>query len=55
MTDYMRMVAACTERDRQGVIDMSVKLGFLTGREGPAGLERLLQPALLLGPYAPPY
>lgn len=31
--DYMRMVAACAERDKQGVIEMSTKLGFLTGEQ----------------------
>jgi hypothetical protein len=30
--DYLRMVHACAERDRQQVVDMSVQLGFLTGR-----------------------
>lgn len=36
------MVAACAERDRQGVIDMSTRLGFLTG-----GHERALSCAPL--------
>ena len=29
--NYLRMVHACAERERQTVIDMSRKLGFLTG------------------------
>jgi hypothetical protein len=29
--NYLRMVHACAERDRQQVVDMSVQLGFLTG------------------------
>jgi aarF domain-containing kinase len=29
--NYLRMVYACAERDRQQVVDMSVQLGFLTG------------------------
>lgn len=32
--NYLRMVHACAERDRQQVVDMSVQLGFLTGEEG---------------------
>ena len=33
--DYMRMVVACAERDRETLIDASVALGFLTGDESP--------------------
>lgn len=29
--DYLNMVRACAERDKQGVIDCSTRLGFLTG------------------------
>ena len=29
--NYLGMVKACAEKDRQGVIDSSTKLGFLTG------------------------
>ena len=29
--DYLNMVRACAEQDRQGVIDWSTRLGFLTG------------------------
>jgi hypothetical protein len=29
--NYLLMVAACAERDRQTVLDQSMKLGFLTG------------------------
>jgi len=32
-TEYLKMVVACANRDEQGVIDSSVKLGFLTGDE----------------------
>ena len=32
-TEYLKMVDACANRDEQGVIDSSVKLGFLTGDE----------------------
>lgn len=31
--NYLRMVHACAQRDRQRVVDMSVALGFLTGKE----------------------
>jgi aarF domain-containing kinase len=31
VADYLAMVAACAERDREGVIAQSQKLGFLTG------------------------
>jgi hypothetical protein len=41
--NYLRMVHACAERDRQQVVDMSVQLGFLTG-----GLTVLLLHCYLL-------
>jgi aarF domain-containing kinase len=31
--EYLKMVVACAEKNRQGVIESSVKLGFLTGNE----------------------
>jgi len=31
--DYLRMVVACAEGDRQGLVDASVALGFLSGDE----------------------
>ncbi|KAG2446128.1 hypothetical protein HXX76_000725 [Chlamydomonas incerta] len=53
VTDYMRMVAACTERDRQGVIDMSVKLGFLTGDESEVMMDAHTQAGFIVGvPFA---
>ena len=33
--DYMRMVVACAERDRETLIEASIALGFLTGDESP--------------------
>ncbi len=30
--NYLSMVKACAERDRDGVIDYSTRLGFLTGK-----------------------
>ena len=35
--DYMEMVKGCADRDHAKVIDMSVKLGFLTGDESKVG------------------
>jgi predicted unusual protein kinase regulating ubiquinone biosynthesis (AarF/ABC1/UbiB family) len=35
VADYLRMVRACAEQDRQEVIERSTRLGFLTG-----GLQR---------------
>ena len=31
--EYLKMVVACAERDREGVLESSIKLGFLTGEE----------------------
>ncbi len=33
VTDYLHMVRACAERDRQEVVERSTRLGFLTGEE----------------------
>ncbi|KXZ56495.1 hypothetical protein GPECTOR_1g443 [Gonium pectorale] len=53
--DYLRMVAACAERDRQGVIDMSVKLGFLTGDESEVMMDAHTQAGFVVGvPFAAP-
>ena len=39
VTDYLHMVRACAERDRQQVVERSTRLGFLTGEKagGQAG------------------
>ncbi|GIL43531.1 hypothetical protein Vafri_1235 [Volvox africanus] len=51
--DYLRMVGACAERDRQGVIDMSIKLGFLTGDESEVMMEAHSQAGFVVGvPFA---
>lgn len=34
-SDYLHMVKACAERDRQQVVERSTSLGFLTGALGP--------------------
>lgn len=39
MDRYLRMVHACAERDRRGVVNMSVALGFLTGRQGVGAMS----------------
>lgn len=38
--DYLKMVAACAEKDKQGVIDLSTRLGFLTGDESQVRCAR---------------
>ena len=51
--DYLRMVVACAEKDKQGIVDASVALGFLTGVRGRGGdpsnhpLTSFLMPSLL--------
>ncbi|GLI68746.1 hypothetical protein VaNZ11_013238 [Volvox africanus] len=51
--DYLRMVGACAERDRQGVIEMSIKLGFLTGDESEVMMEAHSQAGFVVGvPFA---
>lgn len=47
--DYLRMVLACANCDRDAVIEMSRRLGFLTGRESEAMLEAHVQAGFLVG------
>ena len=47
--EYMRMVHACAERDRQGVLDASTNLGFLTGDESRAMLDAHVEAAFIVG------
>lgn len=54
--DYLRMVRACAERDRDSVIDFSTRLGFLTGeaaRTAPRAHAPRLARAFALRPAAP--
>lgn len=51
--EYLRMVHACAERDRQGVIDSSIRLGFLTGDESRAMLDAHVEAGFIVGePFA---
>ncbi|KAI3693833.1 hypothetical protein L1987_76786 [Smallanthus sonchifolius] len=53
--DYLRMVVACANCDREGVIEMSKRLGFLSGKESEVMLEAHVQAAFVVGlPFAKP-
>lgn len=53
--DYLRMVVACANCDRDGVIEMSQRLGFLTGKESEIMLEAHVQAGFVVGlPFAKP-
>ncbi|KAL8253928.1 hypothetical protein R6Q59_032149 [Mikania micrantha] len=53
--DYLRMVVACSNCDREGVIKMSQRLGFLSGKESDIMLEAHVQAAFVVGlPFAKP-
>lgn len=47
--EYLRMVYACAIRDRQGVIDSSIKLGFLTGDESVDFLNAHVEAGFVIG------
>ncbi|CAA2959734.1 ABC transporter 1, mitochondrial [Olea europaea subsp. europaea] len=51
--DYLRMVVACANGDREAVIEMSRRLGFLTGMESEVMLEAHVQAGFVVGlPFA---
>ncbi|KAG8348356.1 putative ABC1 protein [Trypanosoma vivax] len=51
--DYLEVVAAAARKDRKGVIDISIKLGFLTGNEMREMLDAHAESVVLLGlPFA---
>eukprot|EP00879_Flechtneria_rotunda_P006145 GHRR01006461.1.p1 GENE.GHRR01006461.1~~GHRR01006461.1.p1 ORF type:complete len:813 (+),score=305.37 GHRR01006461.1:22-2460(+) len=51
--NYLRMVHACAERDRQTMLDMSVQLGFLTGDESAVMLDAHTEAGFVVGlPFA---
>ncbi|EEE54439.1 hypothetical protein OsJ_01512 [Oryza sativa Japonica Group] len=53
--DYLRMVVACANKDRAGVLEMSRRLGFLTGEEPEVMLDAHVQAAFIVGvPFAKP-
>ncbi|KAL5539848.1 hypothetical protein UlMin_045469 [Ulmus minor] len=47
--DYLRMVLACANGDRDGVIEMSRRLGFLTGMESEVMVEAHVQAGFVVG------
>ncbi|XP_062209489.1 protein ABC transporter 1, mitochondrial-like isoform X2 [Phragmites australis] len=47
--DYLHMVLACANRDRAGVLDMSCRLGFLTGEESEVMQDAHVQAAFIVG------
>ena len=50
---YIEMVKACGDRDRDNVIKYSIALGFLTGDESPVMLDAHVEAAILVGkPFA---
>ena len=54
--EYMRMVSACAERDRQGMLDASLKLGFLTGDESRQMLDAHVEAGFIVGePFSAQY
>ncbi|CAK9182320.1 unnamed protein product [Ilex paraguariensis] len=53
--DYLRMVLACANSEREAVIEMSERLGFLTGMESEIMLEAHVQAAFVVGlPFSKP-
>ncbi|KAG2588415.1 protein ABC transporter 1, mitochondrial-like [Panicum virgatum] len=53
--DYLRMVVACANKDRASVLEMSRRLGFLTGEEPEVMLEAHVQAAFIVGvPFSKP-
>lgn len=53
--DYLRMVVACANGDRESAIEMSRRLGFLTGMENEIMLDAHVQAAFIVGmPFAKP-
>ncbi|XP_050363525.1 protein ABC transporter 1, mitochondrial [Argentina anserina] len=53
--DYLRMVVACANSDRDTVLEMSKRLGFLAGSESEVMLEAHVQAGFVVGlPFAKP-
>ncbi|KAF2324978.1 hypothetical protein GH714_022052 [Hevea brasiliensis] len=53
--DYLRMVVACANSERDAVIEMSRRLGFLTGMESEIMLDAHVQAGLIVGlPFSKP-
>ncbi|KAI3437965.1 hypothetical protein D9Q98_000409 [Chlorella vulgaris] len=49
VSEYLSMVAACADKDRQQVIDSSTKLGFLTGDESAVMMDAHVEAGYLVG------
>ncbi|XP_026457344.1 protein ABC transporter 1, mitochondrial-like isoform X1 [Papaver somniferum] len=53
--DYLRMVIACSKCDRDGVIEMSNRLGFLAGNEEDVMVDAHVQAGFVVGlPFSKP-
>ncbi|XP_038682776.1 protein ABC transporter 1, mitochondrial-like [Tripterygium wilfordii] len=53
--DYLRMVVACANGDRDGVIEMSKRLGFMTGMESEIMIDAHVQAGFIVGlPFSKP-
>lgn len=53
--DYLRMVFACANNDREAVIELSQRLGFLTGEESEIMMETHVQAGFVVGlPFSKP-
>lgn len=53
--DYLRMVIACANKDREAAITMSRRLGFLTGEESEVMLDAHVQAGFIVGlPFSKP-
>ncbi|KAE9618874.1 putative cadmium-transporting ATPase [Lupinus albus] len=53
--DYLRMVLACANSDSDGVVEMSRRLGFLTGMESDVMLDAHIQAGFIVGlPFSRP-
>ncbi|CAM6037730.1 unnamed protein product [Sphagnum compactum] len=53
--DYLEMVLACANRDQAQVIELSIRLGFLTGKESKVMLDAHTEAAFVVGlPFSRP-
>ncbi|KAH0728799.1 hypothetical protein KY284_004664 [Solanum tuberosum] len=53
--DYLRMVFACANNDREAIIKLSQRLGFLTGEESEIMMETHVQAGFVVGlPFSKP-
>ncbi|PHU30351.1 hypothetical protein BC332_02444 [Capsicum chinense] len=53
--DYLRMVFACSNNDREAIIKLSQRLGFLTGEESEIMTETHVQAGFVVGlPFSKP-